>query len=280
MREKVSLHRISLIALYILSLGIFNIPINSDRGLLSFVSAFLIYKLKNSLFLKGIISVFAVIVAASGIALITQFFAGAVLKKTPEFFIAAFFVACVLYAVLSENSAVAKFSFLMFPIIVVVIILIFVLSINNFKFTDFGSYILPEEQSLIKTTTENIILFLPVCFLVVYGNKENKSLRSDLIGLAIGLAFLTVCILNVLLGNLDIGAFKFPYFSAVEMLSVGSIFSRLSGFVYFVFFVVSLVRVSVCLKTVKDFCKALGAKREKVTGIIICAAAGSLSFIF
>ena len=78
-----------------------------------------------------------------------------------------------------------------------------------------------------------------------------------LIGVSGGCGLAALVLLNsvMLFGAELAGKFDYPYSAAISTISVGYLFSRMDGFSYFLGFACTLVRIGVCITTVKSLFK-------------------------
>ena len=78
-----------------------------------------------------------------------------------------------------------------------------------------------------------------------------------LIGVSGGCGLSALVLLNsvMLFGAELAGKFDYPYSAAISTISVGYLFSRMDGFSYFLGFACALVRIGVCITTVKSLFK-------------------------
>jgi len=88
---------------------------------------------------------------------------------------------------------------------------------------------------------------LAAVLFVTLANGKTKTV--DIWG-GLGVGFLILLITAVqsvlILGNS--GGYEFSYLYAVSVFSSGNLFSRLDGFVYFLFFATVTVKIAVCAK--------------------------------
>ena len=288
MTKEFCLHRIFLIAICTFSFGITAFPTLGEGSfsalLLSFAITVPVYlllnKLKNSKVLLIIVSALCMVFAAAQIDVLTDFFAAKVLKNTPAFWIAAVFAVAVIYAALAESAALLKFSLICLPLIAFTVLLIFVLSFDKFDFSNVLFYIYPSKESFLSQTLKYTAAFLPACLFPFYQDEAPKSLKNDLLGLLLGALVFILCFWNVGLVFTSGGNFRFAYFYTVDALSVGSIFTRLSGLIYFVFFAVSFVKVSALIQTVGPLYRNFKFKMRRMITALTVIFAVLLSLLF
>ncbi|MBQ8741290.1 MAG: hypothetical protein IJY79_07050 [Clostridia bacterium] len=153
--------------------------------------------------------------------------------------------------VFCSNSALYKFCLLSAIISSLAIVLIFIGGIKYFDFTLFKANPVIN-QSLTSGISEFLKSFLPAICIAAFMTltKESACTKQTIIGVSLGLFATAVCLLQSML-TLGVSANQdFPYLKAVSVISSGSLFTRLDGFCFWLFFVCALVKSSVCIKTV------------------------------
>lgn len=288
MVKEFSLHRIFLVAICTFALGIMVLPAPKSGGYLAVIVAFLavaavytlIFKLKESKVLSYIVAAVSVVSAAVQIGVITDFFSGNVLNETPKILITALFAVAVIYAALSETEALLKFSLISLPFIVAAVLLILALSFKKTGNFDWRFFIVPKADNFLSQTVKYGMLFIPVLPLPFHSEETYKSLKNDMIGLFIGFAVFSVCFWNtaVFLGTND--TLDFPYYRVAEILSAGGLFTRQTGFIYAVFFIVSFIKASLLIQTVKPVFKSKSTKTQKFVTVAAVILSSALSFLF
>lgn len=288
MVKEFSLHRIFLVAICTFALPIFALPIPQEGGYPSAVVAFLIlvavyalvFRLKGNKALYYAVAAVSVILAAVQIGIVSDFFSGYVLPNTPKLLITALFAAAVGYGVLCKNEAILKFSLISLPFIVAAVLLILFLSFEKITAFDWSAFIIPKGDNFLAGALKYGVLFIPALLLPFHSEQTHKSLKNDIMGLLIGFAVFSVCFWNVAAffsGGNDI---NFPYYHVAEILSAGGMFTRQTGFLYAVFFVVSFIKVSLLIQTLKPVLNNTGKKAKKAVLIAAVSVSAALSFLF
>lgn len=156
------------------------------------------------------------------------------------------------FVLFCKNHTVLKLGLLLAVITGAMLLLIFSVSINMFDLGELEFKINFSKDALI-TSIRCFLkyfssLFSAVVFVTV--TLDNAQYVSVVGGTAMGLLGLLLCALQsvFVLGGAQ---YEFPYFYAVSAFSSGSLFTRLDGLVYFVFFATSIVKITVCLKAIK-----------------------------
>lgn len=193
----------------------------------------------------------------------TVFFVSSViLPRTQHFFIVAVLCSIVVYFALKRQENVLKFALLSLVMVAAVIIFFFLAAADKYDFRNIFIFRLPsfgELYTQIKPYIKNPLL--PVLILPLYFNLSlnGKNARAGVAGVAVGAVLLGLCVLMPLLlfGAELSGRLDFPFSSAVSTVTVGRLFTRLDGFSYFVYFVCSLLKITVCLFVVKASLKKI-----------------------
>ncbi len=149
-----------------------------------------------------------------------------------------------------SNSALYKFCLLSAFISGCAVALVFIGGTKNFDLSVF-------QANIDKTVlTDNIIgflkRFLPIVCVTAFVtlSKENACTKQILTGAAIGLLATAVCLLQSVLTLGSSSGENFSFFRAVSVISSGSLFTRLDGFCFWLFFVCALIKSAVCIKTI------------------------------
>lgn len=170
------------------------------------------------------------------------------------------FCAVVLYFSLHRQENILKFCLLAFWLVVAVAVFFFLACITRYNFRNAFIFNIPSYKELISQTKPYILNpLIPSLILPVYNSLvfKNKSSRAVLTGLTVGFAVLGICILNsiLLFGTEFAGELAFPFSSAVSTVTVGRLFTRLDEFSYFVYFITSLIKITVSIYVLKSCLK-------------------------
>lgn len=222
-------------------------------------------------FFKGIIlssvSVFALFILSDTFKTFCGFVADVLLDSSRDFAVVLFSAVC-LYFAFRRQEDVLKFSLLGVIYTLVVILGFTLLMLPNFKVQNIT---LPESFNVLQLAdgfkTEFLNIFLPTVLLCFYQYAINGSMRKSavFVGIITGAVILAVCGLSAILlfGSEFSSVLNYPYLSAVSCVSVGKLFSRLDAVLYFCFFFSCLLRIQVCIFTVK-FCLQNIGKPQKI----------------
>ena len=151
----------------------------------------------------------------------------------------------VLYAFIKlSNRAALKFALLSFFAISFILTLFFVLSLKGFQ---------AENPMQIKADAVSVIkVILPLSVPIVYLISSGFPVRPAKVfsGAVLGAGLLTIAFLNAALifGRNAIADMHFPYADAVSTVSVGSLFTRMDGFAYFIFFFCTCLKSGISIK--------------------------------
>lgn len=198
------------------------------------------------------VAVFGVFCAADTFLDFTKFIKDTVLKDTAVFFIKAIFLGVVVFFCLKRQEDTLKFFLITFWFSLAVILFFLVAiafkfdlkSISISKFPDFKQIYLQTKPYLLNPVIPTVLL--PLYSAAVFG--ESRSSRS-VSGCVLGYFLLGVCILKsvLLFGPALAGRLDYPYALAVSTISIGRLFARLDGFLYYIYFISSLAKITVSI---------------------------------
>lgn len=228
--------------------------------LISYLSKFFIeiqnsssvYKKCIGIILLICIAVYGAMCAADTFKEMVDFVSAVILPRTPEFFIVLIFGATAVYFALKRQENVLKFSLISFVIIAAVILFFFFAAMDKYDLRNIFIFRLPTFKEITTQIKPYIInpvmpiVLLPVYFIFTFGEKRTATGFG---GVFAGMVLLGFCILTsvLLFGPFLAGRLDFPFSSAVSTVTVGRLFTRLDGFSYFVYFICSLIKITVCL---------------------------------
>lgn len=275
-------HIIAISALFVLGNGILSLPQNGADGftflafLVSLPLVFFIFWLASIIFMKisetnssssGIkkavyiiclisAGIFALFSGANTFKAVTKFVSAVMLPETPMFLIVAVFLVAVIYFFFQNEKSILKFALISGVLTAAAVVFFFVAASDRYDLRNIFIFRLPSFRELFSQLKPYLInpvlqvLTLPVFLKGVL--RENK-LKSGFFGVLAGGIFLGLGILSsVLLFSPEIaGELLFPFSSAVSTVTVGRLFTRLDGFAYFVYFVCSLSKITVCVFSVR-----------------------------
>ncbi len=160
-------------------------------------------------------------------------------------------VVLVVLLTVCQSGAFLKFGLLMGFITAVLTVLLFLVSIGNYDFKNIGLI------SLNFKTKDILLCFLkyfsPVLSAVCFASfsKHRLKVKSTFFGVLLGFALLVFCFLqSLLMFGKSAVCYDYPYLAAVSAYSSGQLYIRQDGFVWFIFFAASVLKISLCAKTI------------------------------
>lgn len=175
--------------------------------------------------------------------------------------IAMFFAVLAILLAFVRKEALLKLSLLTFFGTVVCVLLLFAASAGQFNLKNLFSSDGLQLPDIVDSTLPFLKksfgqLFVVIAYLCFTAPRFSK--KSPIGGLALGSIILLLCLCNILLvfGENFTSQLQFPYSYAISIITVGQLFSRMEGISYFIYFFCCLIKLSVCIATVK-----LAAKR-------------------
>lgn len=271
-------HLASLSAIFILGDAVIILP-SSDSGkypLLGFfaaaIAAVLLYfavfplacRLTDKPLQSPVLRLFSVVLLVlaavyalygAGVAFIryTDFVDKILLPETPKFLIAAVFVLSAVYLATRRQEVILKLALIAVFAAVAAVCLFFLLSAKDFKAENIFNYGFPNFSQLLKSSKPYFInVALPALLIPVYSGLFTGKSRAGapFLGLITGLALTLLCLLESLLlfGAPMAERLSFPLAAAVSTVTVGSLFTRMDGIVYCLFFLPALIKTAVCMK--------------------------------
>ncbi len=254
-------HFVWLSALFILGSSIINLPQKPANKLtfLGFVIAFLLSLLlvlavfKFS-YLKYPIVFFAIYYVGETLIVFLRFISKTLLNNNQNFWILLLFLTPLIYFYFRKTTQILNFSLVCGVVCGLLLILFFFATAKDFNPKNIYIYSLPSLKNLFVQAVPYIkSVTLPTAILALYAKQHKTSLPVALTGVCVGNVFLLISIFNAILlfGAQMSGELDYPYAMAISTVTFGSLFSRLDGFSYFIYFVTALVKITVCIKTAK-----------------------------
>lgn len=256
-------HIFSLCALSVLGNALISMPFYKNAGFFSLlisaiisllliilISAILKYE-KNNKFIafgvKFIVCATAIYGAAVTFFDYVRFLKSVQMPQTNVILLAVVLFGIVAFLLLCSFSAIFKYCLFVSVIAAVLIIICFVGGIRSFDFSMLKSDFLKFNFSL----KDFLWCFSSLAVIPFFISLKLKSTPTKpmFLGTMAGFLILLLCLAQI---NLTLGAtpdISYPYQKAVSVISTGSLFSRLDGFVYFLFFITAIVKIAICAKT-------------------------------
>ncbi len=263
MKTQYAPHIFSLCALSVLGNAIFLMPFYKSGGFLSvLISAVLSLGLillmiqftkwgQGNKIIFFIVFMFIGTTAIYGAAVTfldyVSFLKSEQMPQTSIYLLSAVLLGLIFVFALSSVSAFYKYSLLVAVIGAAMVIICFVGGIKNFDFSNFKKDFLKFDFNI--KDFLHIFSSLAVIPFFISLSSKNIPAKPLVLGASTGfLAFLLCLAQSVFtLGFAD--DISYPYLKAVGVISSGSLFTRLDGFVYFIFFITALTKITVCVKT-------------------------------
>lgn len=205
--------------------------------------------LENSILI--IVSVFSAFVGADTFIIFARFISDVILKTTPIYIITVVLLGVVIYFAFKKQESILKFSLISFIAVLILIIFFFFASFSDYEIKNLAlkqSIELNTFYKSLKTFIKNPILScLLLPFYYRFALKEKNATAHS--GVVAGYILLGICIMSsvLLFGSGLSATLSYPYFSAVSTITVGRLYTRLDGFLYFVYFVTSIIKITVCI---------------------------------
>ncbi len=261
--KKYSVHISFLIAITILGNAVMVMPfLNAENYFLSFLLCSAFVLIVSLAFLPSVnrLRGFWFYVLAFAIILISFYGATAVffdyirfLKSIGVNKIISVVTLIILVAALTvcSNSAFFKFALLFGIIITAFVLLLFVMSIGNYRFSNINLNTLKFDFKL--SVVWLVKYFSPVLSALMLARLSNctAKIKNTVFGVLTGIVLLLLCLCQsvFMLGNTAI-AYQTPYLASVAAYSSGQLYIRQDGLVWFVFFAASVIKISLCTKTI------------------------------
>ncbi len=170
------------------------------------------------------------------------FLKSAQMPRTNIYLLSTTLLGVIVFFCTCSISAVYKYSLFTAIICAFIIIICALGGIESFNFTA----IKPQNTNI----PHCIKSFLPIAVLPLFAQFKSQKLKPIFYGAVTGFLALIVCFFQSYLTLGETQGINYPYLKAVSVISSGSLFTRLDGLVYFLFFVTTLVKSVVCVKTV------------------------------
>lgn len=262
--KEYSPHIFSLCALSVLGNAIISMPFYKNGGFFSvliyaviscffipLISVVLKYVKKHKL-LFCIVSVVSCGASIYGAAATffdyIDFLKSAQMPQANVILLSAILLIVIIFFVSCSVSAILKYCLFVSVIVAVLLSLCFVGGTRNFDFLVLKTSFLKFDFSL-NDFLRCFSSFLTVPFFMFLKLKSMPA-KPMFFGTLSGFLVLFLCLLQSVLTLGLVPDIAYPYQKAVSIISSGSLFTRLDGLVYFIFFATSITKAAVCTKTV------------------------------
>lgn len=197
------------------------------------------------IFISGILCILAAVYSLENLI---EICANTLAKEISTGLIILSLILTVVAIVASKQKVLLKFSVLLLPLCLALILFIFLMSFPymSIKYLEIKSF--PEISPLITATAKRFVFgFLPVCLplAVLCLDKPLSAVAGGAIGS--GLVILTAVNTVLIFGSQFASELSYPYAEAVSAVSVGELFSRMDAALYPICFFPGIIRVSVQL---------------------------------
>lgn len=261
MTKKYSPHIFALCALFVMGNTVFSHHFYKTGLLSFFVSSALLFLLAflSLAFLKlGIknkvvfyisaigICVFAIYGAVTSATDFVNLLKSTILQNTSPFLLWAIVLCVVVCFAFASSVALYKYCLFVSVICGVIIAICF---IGGIKIFDFSAFMVLTKPVL--EIKRSLGCFLPVVVLPFFIDDKSYNFKPAFYGIGAGVFATILCLFQSVFTFGTIEGVSYPYLMAVGVISSGSLFTRLDGLVYFLFFVTSIVKTVVCVKTLK-----------------------------
>lgn len=167
--------------------------------------------------------------------------------KSSPFILGVAMIFVLFFFVKSSPLSLYKFSLVSAVFCGIVLVICFLSGIKNFSFNDFSLNCNGISQNFSKIF---FCRFFSLGSLVVYTHitTDNSTAKPLLCGVLLGFLALVFSLLQSML-TLNNYNVAFPYLYSVSTISLGSLFTRLDGMVYFLFFITAFLKITINIKT-------------------------------
>ncbi len=183
-----------------------------------------------------------------------RFISDNLLPYTPRVLIVIPFVLILVYLGFKKTSTLYKFSLICGFLSVAVVVFFFLSTFKDFEFKNIYIYDLPRFNTVVSQSVFYFkSLVIPSLLLGVFARQENIEKGVLLGGLSLGLLALAITVLNsvLLFGIRFSGALEYPYSMAGSTVTFGNLFTRLDGFLYFVYSATCIIKCIVGIFVIK-----------------------------
>ncbi len=162
---------------------------------------------------------------------------------------------------ISSDTAFLKCALLFGVITAMISFLVFVMPINEYDLSNAVAIPLKlEPYSTFKLILKSAFPLLSAVSLGVFGRQGTRQ-SAVVFGGAVGFGLVFIALLqSVLMLGDTAQCYSYPYLKAVSAYSTGQLYIRQDGFVWFVFFAATLIKASVCTRSIRIILK----KKEAV----------------
>lgn len=175
------------------------------------------------------------------------------LPRAPKIISLLIFLFALIPFLSFKRESFFKFALISLIFVALIILILFALSVPSMKLINISVFTFPPFKKLTGEGLNYFIkIFLPALSAIVLSYSVNPALnkRTAVLGVILGGLLLSGVFLTslLILGN-GVNHFEFPYLSGIGTLTFGNLFTRLDFFVYYLFFVSSLIKTALSIKS-------------------------------
>lgn len=265
-------HFVWLSTLFILGSSVINLPYkNADKLTFSgFIIAFLlslglVFAVYKFDFLKYPVLLLAFYFIGETLIVFLEFINKTLIKNNQNFWVLLLFLVPLLYFCFRSWNEIFNFSLVSGIICGLLLIFFFFATLKDFNLKNIYIYSFPNIKNLLKQSLPYIkSVTLPTAVLALYAKHQKTTKIVTITSVFVGNAFLLISIFNsiLLFGANMAGKLNYPYAMAISTVTFGNLFSRLDGFSYFIYFVTTLIKITVCVKVIQKEIKKYGRTKN------------------
>lgn len=158
-------------------------------------------------------------------------------------------VCCIiLFFSISSKDSIYKYGLFTFVLCCLIILLVLISGIKNFNSFE----IFADKSNYSSNFFINFIFtpFFSGIVLSFFAQKKESTSKPVFLGCITGFVMLFICLFQAKLTLPSSYETAYPYFRAISVISTGSLFTRLDGLIYFLFFVCSVIKIVICIKSI------------------------------
>jgi len=305
LKTKLYINRVFLSAVFLLGSAVLFVPISSskDGDFLPFVISFTLsllfyflwsfladkfYALKSDglsfkIFLPFIVA-FCLVASTVTIKSFTSYVWEDILIENTKISIAVVFAIVLIFTVLKSEKALSKFSVTAFVFCFLSIIILFLVSVDNFSNKNINSLFGGNVYDWIKNGLCYFLRVFICPFVFAFYSRfafNEKNNKSDFLGFFLGFVMLALCYLNsALIFSIPYAAkMKFSYPLSISVVSVGNLFTRMDGFAYFIIFFSCLLKSTLSIITIKLILRKANVKKVNLFSAFFVLVSAFLGYI-
>lgn len=172
------------------------------------------------------------------------------LPESPNFAIAVLFIFAVAVLSLKPNGVLMKLALIFAVSFVVAVPILILLTVKDFSLAGLNTGGTEDIKNGMLASARSVVM--PALLIPPYILIENKNApeASGTYGLLCGLTIMALCVLDslFLFGTGLSEKLAFPFATAVSTVTVGTLFTRMDGPVYCLFFMSALIKSVLCIR--------------------------------